>query len=53
MSAPDRPVPPAPADLVLRNGRVVSAAGVVEADVAVTAGTIVAVTAPGQAFPAR
>jgi len=53
VSAAGPSAPPGPADLLIRNGRVVSAAGVVEADVAVTAGTIVAVTAPAQAFPAR
>ncbi len=41
------------ADLVIRHGRVVSEGGVVEADIAVTDGTIVAVAAPSRALPAR
>jgi dihydropyrimidinase len=47
------PAPPGPADLVIRNGQVVTARGVVEADVAVAAGTIVAVAAPALALQGR
>jgi urease alpha subunit len=53
VSVPHPPAPPAPADLVIRNGQVVTAHGVVEADVAVTAGTIVSVAAPSLGLQAR
>ena len=53
MSVLHPPAPPGPADLVIRNGQVVTARGVVEADVAVAAGTIVAVAAPSMALQGR
>ena len=53
MSVPHPPAPSGPVDLVIRNGRVVTARAVIEADVAVTAGTIVAVAAPSLGLQGR
>jgi dihydropyrimidinase len=45
--------PATAADLVLRNGRVVTAGAVLDADVVVSGGTITAVASPSLAWPAR
>lgn len=44
---------PPTADLVIRGGRVVSEGGVLEADIAITGGTIAAVASPALAIAAR
>ena len=52
-SATDPASRPPTADLVIRGGRVVSEGGVLEADIAITDGTIAAVASPALAIAAR